>query len=118
MTTSVLFPQAKDPGDVVWYSLVFAGQSLSSTDPVMTVLINGRVSVFPSPGLYLTPGDSAPDSDLVVSNASIVHAASGDSVAFILSGGSPGRTYAITAKVVGVDGSEIVRSGILTVTGL
>lgn len=113
MTTSLRFPKPKDPADASWYQISFP-------EPLAAVLEVAAMLSGPAgqmvAGALLTPGDSAPAADLVVEQPQL--SADGFGAAFRLTGGTPGKSYALTARVTTKAGNTLRRSAILDVTGL
>ena len=113
MTTSVRFPQPKDPADAGWYLVRFAER--------LTALLDVQVSIETPDDLYglgtwRTPGDDMPPVMLAAESGQITP--DGLAVAVFLTGGAPGGTYGVRVGVTTQLGATLRRTAILNVTGL
>lgn len=113
MTTSVRFPQPKDPADDAWYLIRFAERLARLLD--VTIAPEVPDDVF-GLGTWQTPGDTYPASMLAVESQQL--APDGLGVAMLLVGGTPGGTYGIRVGVLTTGGTSLYRTAILNVTGL
>lgn len=113
MTTSVRFPQPKDPADSGWYVIRFA-ERLASLGGVQ-ILTTTPDDLY-GLGTWHTPGDDAAPTALAASSGQII--ASGLGVAVFLTGGAPGATYGVRVSVTTQGGTTLSRTAILNVTGL
>lgn len=114
MTTSVTFPQPKDPVDQAWYQIRF-GEPLA-TLVRLTVSDDTTSDDEQGRGTWSTPGDAVVGSPLVADNGQLTPDRFG--VSMLLSGGVPGNSYAVTAEVTTESGGTLARSAILSATGL
>jgi hypothetical protein len=111
MSTSLKFPQPKDPADEAWYGIPF---------PVTIVSVNevtaseSKPTALTGVGAFTTPGDAL-SSPLTVSNG--VVGVDTKTAMMWVQGGVPGRSYALRADVTDSEGNNLNRSAILTVTG-
>ena len=113
MTTSVRFPQPKDPADSGWYLIRFA-------ERLTAVFVVSATPETPDDvyglGTWRTPGDDLAPTPLDVQSWQLTMG--GLAVAMFLTGGVPGGTYAIRVGVTTTAGSTLYRTAILNVTGL
>lgn len=118
------FPEPKDPQDFSWY----AARSSQLLDSIQSVVATATTRVDTTGiGNFNTPGDSSPPSDLVISDVQVnmgpvkltdgTVIPTGFAIVFRLAGGTSGISYAVTITYTTAAGDQLVRSGILVVTG-
>jgi hypothetical protein len=112
MSTSLKFPRPKDPSDQAWYGLPFP-VTITSVDQVSCA--ESRPTL-PGTGAFTTPGDAVAGTVLAVSNG--VVGSDGKTAMMWVTGGVPGKSYALRADVTDAQGNKLSRSAILPVTGL
>lgn len=115
MTTSVTFPEPKDPASSAWYWINF-GVPLASVRSVVPSVSTLAGTAPSGTAQWTTPGDALAGSPLAASLQAVGN--DGVSAMFWLTGGVPGVTYAVRADVVDTAGNELFESAILAVTGL